>query len=96
MNPLNDRVLVRRIAAQSMSKGGLHIPEVGKEKAQEATVIAVGPGARHPQTGERMALAVKKGDRVVFGKYSGAEVRMDEEPGEYLVMREDDILGVVP
>ena len=90
--PLHDRVLVRRIEADEKTAGGIIIPDTAKEKPQEGEVIAVGSGTRD-ERGEFVALDVKAGDRVLFGKWSGTEVRMDGE--DLLIMKESDILGVV-
>ena len=90
--PLHDRVVVRRIDAEEKSKGGIIIPDTAKEKPQEGEVIAVGPGARD-ESGKIVALDVKSGDRVLFGKWSGTEVRIDGE--DLLIMKESDIMGVV-
>ncbi len=90
--PLHDRVVVRRIEAEEKTKGGIIIPDTAKEKPQEGEVIAVGPGARDEQ-GKVTALDVKAGDRVLFGKWSGTEVRIDGE--DLLIMKESDIMGVL-
>ncbi len=90
--PLHDRVLVRRIDAEEKTKGGIIIPDTVKEKPMEAEVVAVGSGARDEQ-GNIHPLDVKTGDRVLFGKWSGTEIRIDGE--ELLVMKESDILGVI-
>src|SRR4029450_6993108 len=90
--PLPDRVIVRRIEEQEQMRGGLYIPDTAKEKPQEAEVIAVGNG-KVLENGTKLELEVKVGDRVLFGKYSGSEVKLDGE--EYLILREDDILGVI-
>ncbi len=90
--PLHDRVLVRRIETEERTKGGIIIPDTAKEKPQEGEVIAVGPGARD-ETGKLVPLDVKPGDRILFGKWSGTEVKIDGE--EYLIMKESDILGIV-
>ena len=90
--PLHDRVVVRRIEAEEKTKGGIIIPDTAKEKPQEGEVIAVGPGARD-ETGKIQPLDVRGGDRVLFGKWSGTEVRLDGE--ELLVMKESDVMGVV-
>jgi chaperonin GroES len=90
--PLHDRVVVRRIEAEEKTKGGIIIPDTAKEKPQEGEVIAVGPGARD-ETGKIQPLDVKAGDRVLFGKWSGTEVRIDGE--DLLIMKEADIMGVV-
>ena len=90
--PLHDRVVVRRVDAEEKTKGGIIIPDTAKEKPQEGEVIAVGPGARD-ESGKVQALDVKVGDRILFGKWSGTEVRIDGE--ELLIMKESDILGVL-
>ena len=90
--PLHDRVVVRRIDAEEKTKGGIIIPDTAKEKPQEGEIVAVGPGARD-ESGKIVALDVKAGDRVLFGKWSGTEVRIDGE--ELLIMKESDIMGVV-
>ncbi len=90
--PLHDRVVVRRIDAEEKTKGGIIIPDTAKEKPQEGEVIAVGPGARD-ESGKVQALDVKTGDRILFGKWSGTEVRIDGE--DLLIMKESDIMGVV-
>ncbi len=90
--PLHDRVVVRRVDAEEKTKGGIIIPDTAKEKPQEGEVIAVGPGARD-ESGKVQALDVKAGDRILFGKWSGTEVRIDGE--ELLIMKESDIMGVV-
>ena len=90
--PLHDRVLVRRIEGEEKTAGGLIIPGTAKEKPQEGEVIAVGEGARK-DNGELIAPAVKAGDRILFGKWSGTEVKIDGE--DLLIMKESDILGIV-
>ena len=90
--PLHDRVVIRRIEAEERSKGGIIIPDTAKEKPQEGEVIAVGPGARD-ESGKVQALDVKVGDRILFGKWSGTEVRIDGE--DLLIMKESDIMGIV-
>ncbi len=90
--PLHDRVVVRRITAEEKTAGGIIIPDTAKEKPMEGEVIAAGPGARNEQ-GQLVALDVKSGDRVLFGKWSGTEVKIDGE--ELLIMKESDILGIV-
>ena len=90
--PLHDRVVVRRIDAEEKTKGGIIIPDTAKEKPQEGEVIAVGPGARD-ETGKLQPLDVKAGQRVLFGKWSGTEVRIDGE--DLLIMKESDIMGVI-
>ncbi|PVE20907.1 co-chaperone GroES [Microvirga sp. KLBC 81] len=90
--PLHDRVVVRRIEAEEKTAGGIIIPDTAKEKPQEGEVVAVGPGARD-ETGKVVALDVKAGDRVLFGKWSGTEVRIDGQ--DLLIMKESDIMGVI-
>jgi chaperonin GroES len=90
--PLHDRVVVRRIEAEEKTKGGIIIPDTAKEKPQEGEIIAAGPGARD-ESGKLVPLDVKAGDRVLFGKWSGTEVRIDGE--DLLIMKESDIMGVV-
>ena len=90
--PLHDRVVVRRLEGEETTKGGIIIPDTAKEKPQEGEVIAVGPGARD-ESGKVVALDLKAGDRVLFGKWSGTEVRIDGE--DLLIMKESDIMGVV-
>ncbi len=92
VKPLNDRVLVKRIEETQVTKGGIVIPDTAKEKPIEGRVIAVGPG-KMSDAGKRMSLQAKEGDRILFGKYSGAEIKVEGE--EYLMMREDDILAIV-
>ena len=90
--PLHDRILVKRIDAEEKTKGGIIIPDTAKEKPQEGEVIAVGPGARN-EAGQVVALDVKAGDRVLFGKWSGTEVKIGGE--DLLIMKESDIMGIV-
>jgi chaperonin GroES len=90
--PLHDRVVVKRIEQEEKTKGGIIIPDTAKEKPQEGEVIAVGPGARN-EKGEIVPLDVKAGDRVLFGKWSGTEVKIDGE--DLLIMKESDLLGVI-
>jgi chaperonin GroES len=90
--PLHDRVLVRRIEAEEKTAGGIIIPDTAKEKPQEGEVIAVGSGARN-ETGQLVELAVNPGDRILFGKWSGTEVKIDGE--DLLIVKESDILGVI-
>ena len=90
--PLHDRVVVRRIESEDRTAGGIIIPDTAKEKPQEGEIIAVGPGARD-ETGKIVPLDVKKGDRILFGKWSGTEVKIDGQ--EYLIMKESDIMGIV-
>ncbi len=90
--PLHDRVVVKRIEAEQKSAGGIIIPDTAKEKPQEGEVVAVGPGARD-EKGTLVALSVKAGDKVLFGKWSGTEVKIDGQ--DLLIMKESDILGIV-
>jgi chaperonin GroES len=90
--PLHDRVVVRRIDAEEKTAGGIIIPDTAKEKPQQGEVLAVGPGKRD-ETGKLVAIDVKQGDRILFGKWSGTEVKIDGE--DLLIMKEDDIMGVV-
>ena len=90
--PLHDRVVIRRVEQESKTAGGIIIPDTAKEKPQEGEVIAVGPGARD-ESGKVQPLDVKAGDRILFGKWSGTEVRIDGE--ELLIMKESDIMGVI-
>ncbi len=90
--PLHDRVLVRRVASEEKTAGGIIIPDTAKEKPQQGEVVAVGPGARD-EAGKVVPLDVKVGDRVLFGKWSGSEVKIDGE--DLLIMKESDILGVL-
>lgn len=92
IRPLNDRLLVKRLAEVTQTASGIIIPDSATEKPAEGEVVAVGPGKANKQ-GERIALQVKEGDRVLFSKYGGTEVKLDGE--EYLIMREDDVLGVL-
>ena len=91
IRPLHDRVLIKRLDEQEQMRGGIIIPDTAKEKPQQGEVIAVGEG-KFRDDGSRQPLDVRAGDRVLFGKYSGSEVKIDDE--EYLIMREDEILGV--
>jgi len=92
IRPLHDRIVVKRIEEKEAKVGGLFIPDSAKEKPQEGEVIAVGKGKRL-EDGKLAALDVQKGDRILFGKYSGSEIRIDGE--DYLIMREDEVLGVL-
>jgi chaperonin GroES len=92
IRPLNDRIVVKRVAAEQKTKGGIIIPDSAKEKPVEGEVLAVGPGAVRDDGGRR-ELLVKKGDRVLFGKYDGTEVKIDGE--DLLILRERDVLGVL-
>ena len=90
--PLHDRVVVKRIDAEAKSKGGIIIPDTAKEKPSEGEVVAVGPGGRD-ESGKLIAIELKSGDRVLFGKWSGTEVKLEGE--ELLIMKESDIMGVI-
>jgi len=92
LRPLHDRVLVRRLEEQETIRGGIIIPDSAKEKPQQAEVVAVGNG-KLLDDGERVTVDVKAGDRILFGKYSGSDVKIDGQ--EYLILREDEILGVL-
>ncbi|GBE13329.1 10 kDa chaperonin [bacterium BMS3Abin13] len=92
IRPLNDRILVKRLEEEEKTAGGIIIPDSAKEKPVEGKVIAVGPGKRN-DNGDRVAMDVKEGDRVLFSKYGGTDVKIDGE--DYLIMREDDVLGIV-
>ena len=92
LRPLHDRVLVKRLEEQDEKHGHLIIPDTAKEKPQEGKIIAVGTGKVNDD-GKNLPLAVKEGDRILFGKYSGSEVKLDGE--EYLIMREEDVLGIL-
>ena len=91
IRPLHDRVIIKRLDAEEQMRGGIIIPDTAKEKPQQGEVIAAGEG-KFREDGTRQPLDVKAGDRVLFGKYSGSEVKIDDE--EYIIMREDEILGV--
>ena len=90
--PLHDRVVLRRLEGEDKTKGGIIIPDTVKEKPQEGEVVAVGPGARN-EAGAIVALDVKEGDKILFGKWSGTEVKLDGE--ELLIMKESDIMGII-
>ena len=92
IRPLHDRILVTRIAEQEVGRGGIIIPDTAKEKPQEGKVVAVGNG-KVSEDGKRIALDVQAGDRILFGKYSGSEVRVEDD--EYLIMREEDVLAIL-
>ena len=92
IRPLHDRIVVRRIEQKEAMQGGLYIPDSAKEKPQEGEVVAVGKGKRL-EDGKILACDVKAGDRILFGKYSGSDIKIDGE--EYLIMREDEVLGVL-
>ena len=92
VRPLHDRILVERLEEKEVKKGGIIIPDTAKEKPQEAKVIAVGNG-KVTDEGKKVPLDVKAGDKILFGKYSGSEVKIDDK--EYLIMREDDVLAIL-
>lgn len=92
IRPLHDRVLAKRIEASEQVRGGIIIPDTAKEKPQEAEIVAVGPG-KFDDDGKRIKLDVKAGDRVLIGKYSGSEVKLDSE--EYIILREDEVLAII-
>ncbi|MBI2528545.1 MAG: co-chaperone GroES [Candidatus Rokubacteria bacterium] len=92
IRPLHDRILVKRVEEGEVKKGGIIIPDTAKEKPQEGKVIAVGNGKVNDE-GKKIPLDVKAGDRILFGKYSGSEVKVEDE--EYLIMREEDVLGII-
>jgi len=92
LRPLHDRILVQRVEEETETKGGIIIPDTAKEKPAEGKIVAAGNG-KIGDDGKRIALEVKKGDRILFGKYAGTEVKIEGE--EYLIMREDDVLGII-
>jgi chaperonin GroES len=92
IRPLHDRILVTRVAEQETARGGIIIPDTAKEKPQEGTVVAVGNG-KTTDDGKRVALDVQAGDRILFGKFSGSEVRIEND--EYVIMREEDVLAIL-
>ena len=92
LRPLQDRILVQRVEEETTTKGGIIIPDTAKEKPAEGKVVAVGNG-KVGEDGKRIALEIKKGDRILFGKYSGTEVKIEGD--EYLIMREEDVLGII-
>jgi chaperonin GroES len=92
VKPLHDRILIKRVEEKETIKGGIIIPDTAKEKPQEGEVIAVG-GGKKTEEGKVIPLDVKAGDRILFGKYSGTEIKIDEE--EYLIIREDEVLGII-
>lgn len=92
LKPLGDRVLVKALESKEVKKGGIIIPDTAKEKPQEGEVIAVGPG-KTDDTGKKIAMDVKVGNKILFGKYSGTEVKIDDV--EYLIMHQDDIMGII-
>ena len=91
VRPLHDRIIVKRIDEETTSKGGIIIPDTAKEKPQEGRVVAVGPG--RTEDGKLIKLDVRKGDRILFSKYAGTEIKLDGE--EHIIMRQDDVLGVI-
>jgi chaperonin GroES len=92
IKPLQDRVIVKRIDQEEQVRGGIVIPDTAKEKPQEGEIVAAGDG-KVLDSGQKLAMSVKTGDRILFGKYSGTEVKIDDE--EYLIMREDEVLGIL-
>ena len=92
LRPLHDRILVKRMEEEEVRRGGIIVPDTAKEKPQEGKVLAVGTG-RVTDDGKKIPLDVKAGDRILFGKYSGSEVKIDDE--EYLIMKEEDVLGIL-
>ncbi|NIU55262.1 MAG: co-chaperone GroES [Phycisphaerae bacterium] len=92
LRPLQDRILVQRVEEEEKTKGGIIIPDTAKEKPAEGKVVAVGKG-KVDENGKPIPMEVKKGDRILFGKYSGTEIKIEGE--EYLIMREDDVLGII-
>ena len=92
VKPLQDRILVKRLEEEQKTKGGIIIPDAAKEKPQEGKVIAVGDG-KVLENGTKLKLSVKAGDKILFGKYSGTEIKIDGE--EHLILREDDVLGII-
>jgi chaperonin GroES len=92
IKPLQDRVIVKRVDAEEEVRGGIVIPDTAKEKPQEGEIVAVGDG-KVLDSGQKVAMSVKAGDRILFGKYSGSEIKIDDE--EYLIMREDEVLGIL-
>jgi chaperonin GroES len=90
--PLHDRIVIKRIEAEAKSAGGIIIPDTAKEKPQQGEVVAVGPGGRD-ESGKLIPIDVKAGDRVLFGKWSGTEVKIDDE--DYLIMKESDVMGIL-
>jgi len=92
LKPLQDRILVKRVEEEEKTKGGIIIPDTAKEKPVEGKVVAVGSGKMNDE-GKRIQMGLKEGDRILFGKYAGTEVKIEGE--EYLIMREDDVLGVI-
>lgn len=93
LKPLGSRVVIKALEREEMTKSGLVLPDTAKEKPQEGKVLSVGPGDRHPDTGERIAVELKVGDRVLFQKYAGTEFKLDDE--ELLILSEKDVLAVI-
>jgi chaperonin GroES len=93
IRPLGDRILVKRIKEEEKTKGGIIIPDTAKEKPQEGKVVAVGKGKPNEKDGKLIPLEVKAGDKILFGKYSGSEIKLEGE--DHLILREDDILGIL-
>ena len=93
IRPLHDRIVVKRVEAEDNKVGGLYIPDSAKEKPQEGKVVAVGKGKTNEKDGKLIPLEVKAGDKILFGKYSGSEIKLEGE--EHLILREDDILGII-
>lgn len=93
LKPLGSRVVIKALERDEMTKSGIVLPDTVKDKPQEGKVLAVGPGDRHPDTGERIKVDLKEGDRVLFQKYSGTEFKLDDE--EYIVLSEKDILALI-
>ena len=91
--PLGDRIVVKRVEEETKTKGGIIIPDTAKEKPQEGEVVSVGPGAVNEKTGERTKMELKAGDRILFGKWSGQEIKIDGD--DLLIMKESDVLGVL-
>ena len=91
--PLGDRVVVKRVEEETKTKGGIIIPDTAKEKPQEGEVVSVGPGAVNEKTGERTKMELKAGDRILFGKWSGQEIKVDGD--DLLIMKESDVLGTL-
>lgn len=92
IKPLNDRILVKRLEAEEKTKGGILLPDTAKEKPKEGEVVAVGPG-KWLESGKRQPIDLKKGDKIIFESYAGTEIKVDGK--EYLLMKEDDILGII-
>ena len=93
LKPLGSRVVVRALDREEQTKSGIYLPDTAKEKPQEGRILAVGPGDRHPDTGQRIPVELKVGDRILFQKYAGTEFKLDDE--ELLILSEKDVLGLV-